>query len=369
MQIADLVSTDFLSVPKNAAVSTIFPALSTAQKTAVVLSDKGRFFGTLSLFDVVKKRADVTQLHVASLCTHFPALSPVDSVSRAVELLLLSRGDLVPVVESDRVIGVVTMRAVFSQLANGPEVRGRTAQDVASFSPVRVLRSESLGHVVSLFRKSDVKKVVVVNPDQSLAGVLSYDEVLARYWNRFGASDRPFRDALHSNLPEGDRLLSVSIESEIQPVDTVFSLSSPLRDVVRHLAGPSPAAVIVANQAAVGIVTHSDVLRFVHDQSHAKVARVVYTHFPDLSEPDAARVRGLFEKTFFRMARSRPDAELHVRFKTLSEKGVKIKRQVLVHAIGSRFNLKAVDASFNPLLSAKAVCKKLEREMDRRFRK
>lgn len=99
------------------------------------------------------------------------------------------------------------------------------------------------------------------------------------------------------------------------------------------------------------------------------MASIVFSHFPSLSEPDEAMIRALFEKSLEKIRRSHAEARMRVVWKVLEEKGVKRKREIRVHVVAPGMRLEASDASYNPVLSAKTVCSKLDNELAHRAKK
>jgi hypothetical protein len=93
------------------------------------------------------------------------------------------------------------------------------------------------------------------------------------------------------------------------------------------------------------------------------MAPIEYSHFPELSEPDAGQIRALLELEMEKILRHHPLARMHVDFKVIEHKGIKAKREIHCVVSGPKIRLQVHDSSFNPVLSVKAICKKLSNEL------
>lgn len=120
--------------------------------------------------------------------------SPVTAVApqavlRDVALRMLEEDcGCIPVVESERVVGVITDRDIaLRSVASGRSPYTARAADVMTRNPLCVPDDEQVTEAAQLMKSRGVRRLPVVDRDGRLCGILSLSD-LARRW---GAPDLP----------------------------------------------------------------------------------------------------------------------------------------------------------------------------------
>jgi CBS domain-containing protein len=104
-------------------------------------------------------------------------VAPETSVSEAAERMAREDIGPLPVVEDDRLVGIVTDRdLVVRVLAEGRDPRSTTVRDVASEDPVTVSADDDLVTTLELLAKHQVRRVPVVDGDR-LVGIVAQADV------------------------------------------------------------------------------------------------------------------------------------------------------------------------------------------------
>ena len=104
-------------------------------------------------------------------------VAPETSVSEAAERMAREDIGPLPVVENDRLVGIVTDRdLVVRVLAEGRDPRSTTVREVASEDPVTVSADDDLVTTLELLAKHQVRRVPVVDGDR-LVGIVAQADV------------------------------------------------------------------------------------------------------------------------------------------------------------------------------------------------
>jgi CBS domain-containing protein len=104
-------------------------------------------------------------------------VAPETSVSEAAERMAREDIGPLPVVENDRLVGIVTDRdLVVRVLAEGRDPRSTTVREVASEDPVTVSVDDDLVTTLDLLAKHQVRRVPVVDGDR-LVGIVAQADV------------------------------------------------------------------------------------------------------------------------------------------------------------------------------------------------
>jgi CBS domain-containing protein len=101
-----------------------------------------------------------------------------DTVQRIAELMVQEDCGIVPVVEDDRLMGVVTDRDIVCRLvARGLDMKAATARDVMTDDVECVTERDTLRDVLRLMSEHQVRRVPVVARGDRLVGIVSMADI------------------------------------------------------------------------------------------------------------------------------------------------------------------------------------------------
>jgi CBS domain-containing protein len=106
------------------------------------------------------------------------SVTPDTPVSEVAELMEHEDVGSIPVVEGDRLVGLVTDRdIVVRAVARGKDPRGMPAREVSSQDLVTVEEETSLSEALQLMANYQVRRLPVVDDDSRLIGVVAQADV------------------------------------------------------------------------------------------------------------------------------------------------------------------------------------------------
>jgi CBS domain-containing protein len=106
------------------------------------------------------------------------SVTPDTTVDQVAELMEAEDVGVIPIVEGDRLIGVVTDRdIVLRAVARRKDPRGMPAREVASQDLVTVEPDTSLSDALQLMASYQVRRLPVVEDGERLVGVVSQADV------------------------------------------------------------------------------------------------------------------------------------------------------------------------------------------------
>jgi CBS domain-containing protein len=130
------------------------------------------------------------------------AVTPQTPLSEVAEVMATDDVGVVPVVEGDRLVGIVTDRdIVVRAIAQGKDPRGMPAADVSSRELVTVNPDDDLSDALKLMAQYQVRRLAVTAEDERLVGVVSQADVALH------AKDKEAGELLESisRQPQGPR--------------------------------------------------------------------------------------------------------------------------------------------------------------------
>jgi CBS domain-containing protein len=105
-------------------------------------------------------------------------VTPETPVSEAAELMASEDVGSLPILDGDKLAGVVTDRDIVVRgVAKGKDTRGMPVREVASRDLVTVGPNESLDDALQLMASNQVRRLPVVDHDNRLVGVLAQADV------------------------------------------------------------------------------------------------------------------------------------------------------------------------------------------------
>jgi CBS domain-containing protein len=117
--------------------------------------------------------------HVGEVMTRRPrSVTPETPVTQVAELMEAEDVGAIPVVEGDRLVGMVTDRdIVVRAIAKGKDPRGMPVAEVSSRDLVTVDPDDDLSDALQLMAQHQVRRLPVVEDDNRLVGVISQADI------------------------------------------------------------------------------------------------------------------------------------------------------------------------------------------------
>ena len=116
------------------------------------------------------------------MSTEVRTIAPGTPVSRAAEIMRMANiGYLPVVVEEDEIVGVVTDRDLVVRAITGDKDPRRVlAREVMTPEPRTMNQNASVCDAVTLMRNNRIRRILVVDDDEMLAGVVTLTDVALR---------------------------------------------------------------------------------------------------------------------------------------------------------------------------------------------
>ncbi|CAI49538.1 CBS domain protein [Natronomonas pharaonis DSM 2160] len=276
MDISAIVSTEFEELSPDTPVSKLTGVFDDPDVKGVVVSDDGDLVG------VVTRRQLTTSHHspeekLASLVWHAPTVAPDENVREVARLMIDSGTQLLPVVEGDSMVGVVTADELLEAVQSFLEAA--TVGDAYSEELISIEPQTSFGKALHSFRDNRIAHLPVVDEGSAVGVVSLYDvtDIAVRATTQsqggdaggtdpFGgeissSSGRARRGGFGAREGERDRLLDLPVRDVmVTPVRTVTP-DETLEDAVAAMFDAGVSSLVVTRDGEPdGILTKTDIL-------------------------------------------------------------------------------------------------------------
>ncbi|MFB6081273.1 MAG: CBS domain-containing protein [Halanaeroarchaeum sp.] len=288
MDISDIVTDEYETVDVDDTVAALQGIFDDSSTRAVVVLDGDEYEGLLTRRRLARSHV-VPDATVGRYVWHVARVGRHDDVRSVAGRMVGSQSHVLPVVEGDDLLGLVTAEAILETVA--PFLDVLDVSDVASHDLTTIGPSDSIGRALNVFREQGIGHLPVVErrpphgppgereratAEDDLVGIVSLHDVLGfsvREMHRAAGGDPgSFGDdasgggtGSHGGFGERsgdvDRVLDLPVENVMTAVPFTTTDDASLADAVtRMLERDIASLVVVEDGVPVGIVTWTDVL-------------------------------------------------------------------------------------------------------------
>ena len=275
MDIEDIVSTDYVSLPPDTTVSKLVGTFDDADVVGVVVEDE-------AYRGVITRRQLATSHHkpnekLAPNVQHVPRLEPNGDIRTVAQLMIDSDTQLLPVFDGEKLIGVVTADGICRKVT--PFLDAATVREAYSADLVSLDPDGTLGQALNRFREERITHLPVVENETPIGVVSLYDvtqlTVRAEVQSQGGdsgamdpfggeisdSSGRTRAGGFGAREGELDRMLDVPIRDVMtSPVRTIHPDETLDVAVEAMFDAGTSSLIVTQNGSPHGIVTKTDVL-------------------------------------------------------------------------------------------------------------
>ena len=272
MDISEILFTKFIEFDIGTPLSKVAGAFENQELDAVVLTDGDEYRGVVSRRQLASS-SNQPSAKVGSQVQHVPTVDRTEDVREVARLMIGSDTKTLPVLDNDRLVGVVTADAVLEAVR--PFLNAVTVKDAYSSKLVSATPKTTIGKALHMLRESGIAHLPVIDGDD-LAGIVSLYDVIEFTTRggskRQGGSSGSFGGRGRSKGSHGgfgaregdsDRMLDLPVRNLMSDTVVAVRRSAPLDEVVETMFEREISSLVVtADQTGdpVGIITKTDVI-------------------------------------------------------------------------------------------------------------
>ncbi|MFB6104983.1 MAG: CBS domain-containing protein [Halobacteriaceae archaeon] len=266
MDIADLVTEDYESLPSTTPVSKLIGIFEDPAITGVIVTDADGYDGVVTRRQLLTSHHPPDE-HIGSLVWHVPRLDPGEDVRDVARLMIDSGAHLLPVFDGATLTGVVTVDAILDAVK--PYLDALDVHDAASTELQTVAPTDTVGTALHIFRDNHITHLPVIEDDAAVGMLSLYDvtTVTVRAAQKPQGGDGPDaggpvgRGGFGAREGERDRTLDLPVRDlMVSPVQTITP-DRPLDEAVDTMLEFGGSSLVVTTDGSPhGIITKTDIL-------------------------------------------------------------------------------------------------------------
>lgn len=257
---------NIIKVDPDLTLSNALSRLSTSHDAAFVFGEKNKFMGVINPYYCLIRSSHPGNAKVEH-CLHHPPKVYIDySVPKVASLLIESKIHYLPVFDrKENFLGIISARRILSSLKDFPVFK-KTIKDALSFrrKPLTVVyEDETVAQALTIFKSTKLSKLVVINRDMKLKGILSYYDLisfLTQPKNHEGKMER-VGNKIH--------LFNQHVKNYMKSYVLSLKNNNLMSDAFNMIITKKIGSVVIVDEERhpTGIVTTRDLLRFYMDSA------------------------------------------------------------------------------------------------------
>ena len=273
-----MMSKDLIYVSPNDTISKIISLVEEYYIREILVIENKKLKGIVYSKEIAKKGiTDPSKAKISNLTISTPPiLYPEQDVNDAANLIFKTGLRALPVVESGKVIGVVSLHDIVGIAAKTKEFRQTLAESIMSV-PEIIKEDTDIGKARMLMREKNISRLPVIDKNEKLLGLVTIFDLLKAVKPRE-------RMNFYSMAAEKETTMGIPISTVMTTMPTKVEVNSSLSDVIIQMRNDNTDGVIVvSNGYPIGVITEKDLLE-VYVSSLKK--RGVYYQISGLKDED-----------------------------------------------------------------------------------
>jgi len=274
MDITEIVFTSFTEFDIGTPLSKVAGAFENQELDIVVVTDGDEYRGVVSRRQLASS-SNQPSAKVGSQVQHVPAVERTEDVREVARLMIGSDAKTLPVLDDERVYGVVTADAVLAAVR--PFLDAATVDEAYSAELISVTPETGIGKALNTLRESGIAHLPVVEGDE-VVGMLSLYDVI-EFTTRGGSRSQGgssgnvggggkaaggSHGGFGAREGESDRMLDLPVRNLMSDAVVTIERDATLDKVVETMFEQEISSLVVTDSETgepSGIVTKTDVIK------------------------------------------------------------------------------------------------------------
>ena len=262
---------DIIKVSSEETLSKALSCLSSSHDSAFVF-ENDKFLGVINPYYCLIKKSYPANAKVNSCLIHPPKVDVNFSLKKVAQLMIDSKIHYLPVFAGQRFLGIISARRLISVIKDSSELKIPIREILKRKKPlISVYEDDFITQALSLFKQYRVSKLVVVNKDLKLKGILTYFDLIAYLSLPKERQNLGTREG--GKVPLLRRYVKNFMQSKVLTLTENDNLSSAAKMILEKEIGS--VVIVDSENHPIGIITTRDLLSaFINKKENLKVELV-----------------------------------------------------------------------------------------------
>lgn len=279
MSLQDIIKTNnIIKVVSHENLSSALAKLSTSHDAAFLFDDDKKLLGVVNPYYSLIKSSFPGNAKVEHCVYHPPKVYVDYSIGKTADLFMQSKIHYLPVFNrEDQFLGIISARHLLSQFRSLP-LFNKKIKDLLKHKhrPLSlVFEDDPVSRAVNLFKLTKHSKLIVVNKDEKLKGILSYYDLIAYLVAPKMVEKRGERNGTKTNFYHH------KVKNYAKSYVLTLTPNQTLLEAIHLILDKKIGSVVIIDEKRhpIGIITTKDLLRFFIQENHINENRQILGGF------------------------------------------------------------------------------------------
>lgn len=302
LNLKDIIKTDrIIKISPDETLSQAVSQMRTSHDAAFVFDEDNKFIGVVNPYYALIKSSYPGNSKVKHCLYHPPKLHVDFSIPKVAELFTESKIHYLPIFDDqDKFLGIISARHLLSYFINSSlfnipigEILQRKTKPL-----ITIYEDDTVNSAIEIFRRTKTSKLIILNKDLKLRGVLSYYDLISYLVSP--------KESPHKGQREGNHISFHHLK--IKNFAKTYTLTLTAKDQVAKaleliISKKIGSVVIIDNERhPIGILTTKDFLNILGKNGYGNNPQIITRNFSKQSR----QILGGFFKNLSFMLRARP---------------------------------------------------------------
>lgn len=260
IQLKDIIkTTGIIKISSEEALSQALAKLRTSHDAAFVFDENDKFLGVINPYYALIKSSHPGNAKVKHCLYHPPKVSKDLSLGKVASLFIESKIHYLPVFDKNQeFIGIISARRLLSRLLeySGFSIPIKEILKNKNKTVITIYEDDTVSSAINIFKKNKVSKLVIINKDLKLKGILSYYDLISYLITPRDSSRRGER--VGNNVS----FYHLRIKSFAKTYTITLTADEPAKKALEFILNKKIGSVVIVDKERhpVGIITTKDFL-------------------------------------------------------------------------------------------------------------
>jgi len=263
MSLSDILKTEkIIKVKEKEILSSVLNKLNSSHDAAFVFSNKNEYLGVINPYYCVIKSSYPANVKVKNCLFNPPKIYLDMPIEQVAKLFIESKVHYLPVFSDKKkedFLGIISARRLLSYFKN-LEIFKVKIEIILKFKKIlmTINENEPISKAINFFRKTRYSKLVVVNGDNRLKGILTYFDLI------YYLVSPKISTSLGERKGEKTSFLNLPVKNFAKNYLIAKTIDNTLKEVIDLILEKKIGSVIIVNKEKnpIGIITTRDILQF-----------------------------------------------------------------------------------------------------------
>ena len=283
LQLKDIIKTEgIIKLSPEDSLSHALAKMRTSHDAAFIFDDKNQILGVINPYYALIKSSYPGNAKVKHCMYHPPKVNINFSLEKVAEQFIESKIHYLPVFdENEKFLGIISARRLLSHYLNSP-IFSLPISELLKMKnkPLSTIyEDDSVSTAINIFKKTRFSKLIVINKDLKLKGILSYYDLIAYLIEPRDSQGRGEREGNHTGF------YHLKIKNFAKIYTLTLSTNDKAGKALELILHKKIGSIVVVDKEGhpIGIITTKDFLKLLIKSGNGKKIQFISKNLADQS--------------------------------------------------------------------------------------